>query len=762
MPSAPTLDVSQALAWLRALAPNGPWTLVALAPDPIPGEPREQLGEFGPDTERELIEWITLRSGLRNIYYTSNVPRLPFTSHSKAATEEIRVLQLDVDVPGAADDPTVIQRQLEMVRSYDPPPAGIAFTGGGHQALWHLTDPLQATPEFIARIEAVNTAIWRAIGGDACHDVSRILRLPGTINVPNATKRARGRVPVASRIVELNWDRTWNYQTDPVPRLTAREENQDTAISVEGDGEMPSTSTEELGDLPLPLRKMIRDADAAEYGGDRSKLGWRVICQLVQRGWSDEAIRRVITNREYKISQHYLDQPNVDRAVTRNIANARARIAADWARDRTGAIMAKNQRNLVRALDEIGARFSYDLFANRAYVNGAGPLRVIDDDSVIELRLGIDDRLGFLPDKDLFHDVIRSQCRKGDYHPIRNYLDSLVWDGVPRIGGTTVHGGYESPGWLTTYGGAEDSQYTRAVGRLILLAAVRRIRQPGCKFDEMLVFINPDQGTEKSTALQILAKKREWFTDSLPLHSSAKQVIEKIAGRWIVECSELSGMRRADVEDMKVFLSTMVDVDRLAYDRYRTELPRQSVFFGTTNSEIFLRDDQNRRFWPVYVTRFDVAALARDVDQIWAEANHYEATGETIRLDPTLWAAAAVHQTFARADDPWAEQIGEAFGTIDGKVVNSDVWKILDKPAHAQGQEDNRRLGAVMRELGFERTKARVDGLVKTVYSRGRDHTTRSRLIYVFRDPFTRSVRVTHDQNPPLDGSLDPANELPT
>jgi hypothetical protein len=146
------------------------------------------------------------------------------------------------------------------------------------------------------------------------------------------------------------------------------------------------------------------------------------------------------------------------------------------------------------------------------------------------------------------------------------------------------------------------------------------------------------QGLDKSSALAVLAGNGEWFTDSLPLGADDKKVIETLKGRWIVEAAELQGLRKGDVEHLKAFLSRRIDRGRPAYGRLPIEAPRQCVIIGTTNSERYLRDSTgNRRFWPVRVARFDLDALRRDHDQIWAEAAAIEAKGESIRLDPRLY-----------------------------------------------------------------------------------------------------------------------------
>src|SRR5262249_47016077 len=208
------------------------------------------------------------------------------------------------------------------------------------------------------------------------------------------------------------------------------------------------------------------------------------------------------------------------------------------------------------------------------------------------------------------------------FHPVRDYLDGLQWDGVPRI-----------DRWLITYAGAEDSKYTRAVSALFLIAGVRRVRQPCCKFDEMMILEQPTQGTEKSSALAVLAVREEWFTDDLPLNVEGKRVIEALRGKWIVEAAELSGMKKADIAHLNALLSRRRDTARMAYGRLPLEMPRQCIIAGTTNKSEYLRDTTgNRRYWPVLIVQFDLAALRRDLDQLWAEAAVREAKGESIRL----------------------------------------------------------------------------------------------------------------------------------
>src|SRR5262249_61174474 len=130
--------------------------------------------------------------------------------------------------------------------------------------------------------------------------------------------------------------------------------------------------------------------------------------------------------------------------------------------------------------------------------------------------------------------------------------------------------------------------------------------------------------------------------------------IEAVSGHWIVEVSELQGMRKSDIDKVKAFLSRNTDRARMSYDRTVTEARRQCVIIGTTNSEQYLRDlTGNRRFWPVRIERFDLEELKRDRDQLWAEAATREATGDSVHLPERLWAAAAKEQQQRVIENPF-------------------------------------------------------------------------------------------------------------
>ena len=231
------------------------------------------------------------------------------------------------------------------------------------------------------------------------------------------------------------------------------------------------------------------------------------------------------------------------------------------------------------------------------------------------------------------------------YHPIREYLASLPpWDGVTR-----------AERILIDYLGAEDNAYTRAVTRKTLCGAVVRVQQPGTKFDHILV-LNGDQGIGKSTLIAKLGS--EWYSDSLSLTDmNDKTAAEKLQGYWLLEIGELAGMKKADIDKVKAFISRQDDKYRASFGRRVTPHPRQCIFFGTTNSQNgYLRDiTGNRRFWTVKTPgtgKLKPWQLSKeDVQQIWAEALVLVGRSEKLYLDSDLEALSQVEQSAAMEQD---------------------------------------------------------------------------------------------------------------
>lgn len=265
-------------------------------------------------------------------------------------------------------------------------------------------------------------------------------------------------------------------------------------------------------------------------------------------------------------------------------------------------------------------------------------------------------RIYSIKGKDTIYTAVTNVAHRNAFHPVRDYLKGLTWDGVERL--DTL---------LIDYLNADDTPYVRAANRKTLIAAVARVFNPGCKFDYMLTLSGP-QGRGKSTFVFKLA--RGWHTDSLAT-INGKEAYEMIQGYWIVEMSELSALKKAELEPIKNFISKRVDSYRAAYGRRTEDHPRQCVFIGTTNSTSFLRDDTgNRRFLPVRLGdspgKLSVWKDLTDevVDQIWAEAVAGYLDGEELTLPDGLVADAKEQQEQFTEDDPRIGEVEEYLDTL--------------------------------------------------------------------------------------------------
>lgn len=472
-------------------------------------------------------------------------------------------------------------------------------------------------------------------------------------------------------------------------------------------GRAPSDASENSVWVQIPgeIERLIKNGKPV---GKRSEAVHRVLRSLLSAGADDPTIIALMMDAAYGIS----DKPRQRGAkwLKGEITRARSKLNVGFELNAKGAIVANSQHNIDEALRRLGVQLRYDMFANQYLIDSSeNSGRLLEDAELDGLWLAIDAKFHFRPGEKFFAIVVKDRARKNAFHPVRDYLNGLKWDGTPRL-----------DGWLAAYAGAKDTPYTRAVGALSLIAAVRRGRKPGTKFDEMLTLCS-GEGKDKSTALEVLAVKEDWFCDDVSLNARSKEMIEQVQGVWIVECADLKGIRKSEIGAVKSLLSRRRDKARLAYDRLPSTVSRSCVFFGTTNDPAFLRSTTgNRRFWPVEIEAFDLVALRHDRDQLWAEAAAREATGESIRLDPQLYEAAREEQEAKRVEDPFLHTLQMELADKVGKVRAADIWEILSIAPGQRTQDHNDRVGAAMKELGWQRMKLRFGGKTpEWAYARG-------------------------------------------
>jgi predicted P-loop ATPase len=297
--------------------------------------------------------------------------------------------------------------------------------------------------------------------------------------------------------------------------------------------------------------------------------------------------------------------------------------------------------------------------------------------------------------KDAVHQAVDIRARERAFHPVRNFLEALTWDGRERL-----------HGWLAVYLGAERNAYTTKIGAMFLISMVARIFAPGCKADYMLILEGP-QGTLKSTACAALAG--EWFSDSLPDITGGKDASQHLRGKWLIEVSEMHAMGKAETSLLKSFLTRTTERYRPSYGRKEVVEPRQCVFIGTTNKDVYLRDETGgRRFWPVAAGAIDVGALSLDRDQLFAEAVQQYRAGMQWWPDRDFEQQHIAPEQDARYEaDVWEEPIR---GWLEGKTKTTVMRVALDALELEKGRVgtgDQRRIATVLTAIGWRRSDKR-------------------------------------------------------
>jgi predicted P-loop ATPase len=286
-------------------------------------------------------------------------------------------------------------------------------------------------------------------------------------------------------------------------------------------------------------------------------------------------------------------------------------------------------------------------------------------------------------------------------HPVREYLNGLVWDQTKRLDGWIFQclgaqpDGEDAPERLA------QMKYLKAVGSAWMISAVARVFQPGAKADCCLI-LEGRQGLKKSTALKVLGG--EWFTDQLS-DLSQKDACMQVHGVWIVEIAELDAMTRSEVSAVKSFMSRTTDHFRPPYGRRVGDFPRQCVFAGSVNLSTYLKDETGaRRFWPVKCGEIDIPLFEADRDQLWAEAVARYKAGEPWWIeDQAIEATAQAEQAERYQSDAWDSIIAEFCAVRDDVSVKEILADGLKLDVSRWGQAESNRVSRALRSLGWLR-----------------------------------------------------------
>jgi predicted P-loop ATPase len=355
--------------------------------------------------------------------------------------------------------------------------------------------------------------------------------------------------------------------------------------------------------------------------------------------------------------------------------------------------------------------FGFDEMRQRIAITRSTPLnespRNWQDDDGVSLAVWCQ-REGLQVTPNAVGPVVDMLARRRPFHPVRDWLSGLSWDGEPRV-----------DLWLIRYLGVSPSPYAAAVGRWWLISAVARAFVPGCQADYVLL-LEGEQGIGKSTAMQALVGA-EWFADDLP-DLSAKDSSMAALDSWVIELAELESLRKAEVTQLKAFVTRRAESFRPPYGKSMVRAPRSCVFCGSTNETAYLKDASgNRRFWPVRCGAIDRDALAADREHIWADAVGLYRAGNRWwpdAKDGNLLKQIEQEQADRIDSDPWQVPIdqfviGRDRVTVDevlghlGKVIDARTLEERGEAMVRRTQMDANRASRCLRLAGFERTRWR-------------------------------------------------------
>lgn len=298
-------------------------------------------------------------------------------------------------------------------------------------------------------------------------------------------------------------------------------------------------------------------------------------------------------------------------------------------------------------------------------------------------------------------EAVLSVAQRRRVHPIKYYLEKL--DKTPP----------QDPlldTWLVRFLGVEDNAYTRTVGRITLIGAVKRIYEPGCKFDTCLVLEGIQGKPRKTSTIRTLAVRDEWFLETT-LEMGTKDSYMLLRDKWLVELSELDSLSRAEHTRAKAFISAQKDTYRLPYGRATRDFLRHIAFFGTTNDDQYLKDvTGDRRYYPVFCRRADLEGLEHARDQLWAEAfAAYKARERCYVHDPAIEAMAEEEQRARYQTDPWEDLIARFLVTLEEADAQS-IFEHLKIDPDRQDRSAYMRIGNVMKRLGWRKARRTLEG----------------------------------------------------
>jgi predicted P-loop ATPase len=765
------------ISFLDSLRPGGPWVLTAIHPDNNKHITTRTFSD--PADVRVFVgNW----NGLRNLYYSVNPTRTVLQSKaSKTDIAAVEFLTADCD-PQENETPEAAKaRYRAKLDGFTPTAGTIVDSGNGLQVLWRLDEPIVLpepvtvtneqgeekkvyTPDgqaLVDDIERRGQALLEILGSaPGTQNIDRILRLPGTINLPGKAKVRKGRTQCRTQLISPLNGATCRLADFPLSSGDNKA-GADSSSAGSSSGALDWSAVEKhLGwlksaaDLPADfsakgkaivalsanLKDLNFDLQQAGIAPVKPYQSWSEVCLALAAifkfdgRYSNEQIAAALL-ADLTYNQHIKAQQDVRRAIERAILRShepkpgweRRAGSPVWRERRIDGKPVPSMHNARLAIAALGVECRYDTFHNKLLFGFKDDstrhaiehiVGEVTDNGIIALRQLMSDSFGFdLTDKHT-RDAVISLAIERCFDPVCDMLAEAEasWDGVPRLDRMAAD-----------YFNCEDTPLNRAFMRKTMIAAVARARVPGIKFDQITV-LESDEGFNKSTAWRVLAGD-ENFSDENIIGKNSREVQEQLSEIWIHENADLAGMKKAEIETVKAYASRMIDIARPAYGHFVKKQKRHSIEVGTTNSAEYLQSQTgNRRFWPLKVLKaIDAEKLRRDRLLLWGEAAHYQSRGESLFLEEAMWTVAAVEQEARRIADPWEGKLTDMPASVDvsgfkdgfvrtetvrithavGGEIRVAAATILEHvlkiPPGNQRTEHTMRLSNVMRKLGWQR-----------------------------------------------------------
>lgn len=632
-----------------------------------------------------------------------------------------------------------------LVRGLPVPPSVVVQSGGGLHLYFFLNTEYPAD-----EIAEMNERIAKKCGGDSCHDKARILRLPTSFHQKK---------PENVQFVRfVEYDESIEYTLDDLAELFPPV------------AKSKIIKTQKIAHIPIPklpdeIRQLMDEHvrlnelfhGLGKTGGDQSGTGYDFafskecswlgapadkICdalavRIAKRGkrkgsnYILRTVARAVAVMEQRKNEPIDITPSTDIQGDANVVMELDRFPENHRDPSKRNRPRQTSMNLYRILtiDPIFANcVRFNAFKNRIEIafNATdirrGTFQKIADVHSKLLRHNVARNYGLEYKKDIMNDEIQFVAHENTVHPVREYLQSLEWDGVERI-----------DHWLTDWANAEittigetsdgipvtNERLISQFGRKFLISAVARVMNAGCKVDTSLI-LTGKQGAGKSTIFKVLTKDPDWFRDSSINVNGGRDAYSLLSGVWIYEFAELQATRTRDAESVKAFLSSCSDSYRPAYAHYDIDVPRQCVFVGTSNETEILRDPTgNRRFWVVRVTDdIDLKGFAGVVDQIWAETVNAYKSGESWWLDDDVDAMFTEHSNQFKSSDSWTTLFENWWDRLrtDEKnrynvhgLTSLDILRdVIGMDVDKIGRHHEMRVGGILNGCGFVKRRVRV------------------------------------------------------